>query len=210
MNGKRKKTAKPDDGAPEKKLNRWERESPNPEVREGSMSFMLDDQGNVYPIPAEYHLKAIEQVNATGGEGDFLTRLGQVRQANRQMDKRAGEAMTVLLLWAQLAGIIEYYDKLTPDDQRDLLNMFDDDVEAGIKRAKFEKRRYDTIDQAYLWIESKMIRFRKGRGVPNDKHLSQKLAKEFWEKYGDLKRWRKYVERHGGNERALQRGVLRR
>jgi hypothetical protein len=149
-------------------------------------------------------------VKATGSEGGFLTRLGQVRQANRQMDKRAGEAMAVLLLWARSAGIIEYYDKLAPDDQRDLLNMFDDDVEAGIKRAKFEKRRYDTIDQAYLWIESKMIRFRKKHGIPNNESLSEKLSREFYAPIRQFKRWRKYVERHGGNEKALQRGILRR
>jgi hypothetical protein len=192
------------------KRKQWEQEALNSSVKEGSISFMLDEQGNVYPISAEDHVKAIERVKAAGDETKFLTKLGQVRRANKHLDKRAADAMNHLLLWAKATGQCEYYEKLSPDDQWELLEVFSNNVSAGIKRAKFEKRRYDTIDQAYLWVESKMIRFRKKHGIPNNESLSEKLSKEFYAPIRRFKRWRKYVEQHDNNEKALQRGILRR
>ncbi len=207
MNQKSKKPAKRE-GA-KKRLNRWEREALNPEVREVSMDIALDEQGNVYPVPLADGLREREQVKTEGREAEFLNRLGRARRANRQFDKGAAEAMSHLLAWAIMTGQCVYGEQLTPDDQIQLLNIFDEDVEAGIKRVKFEKRRYDTTDQAYLWIKPKMIRFRKKHGIPNDKRFTQKLSKEFWMPIKRLKRWQRLVKQHGGNEEALRRGVNR-
>jgi hypothetical protein len=140
----------------------------------------------------------------------YMTEAKVIRSKNRRLlGKRAMDAMSMLFAWAIKTGCCDYGDLLSPDDQRDMLEWFYDEALGGIRQGEFKKKRYDTTDKAYLWIESKMVRFHKKHGIPNDQRLSPKLYREFWTPIKKTKRWQRLVKQHGGNDDALRRAVNR-
>lgn len=176
---------------------KWKRDLLNPpELKTTFISLAFDGMGNIY-------LQSLEQRDANSekyqayGQADWDNVIA-LRRANRNLlDKYSLRAMTTLFQWGKDLGLLQEGDCLSPDDQRDLLDDFIDAADVAIKRKKFEKRKYDTANEAYKHVRPKMVVYRAKQGLPIDAPLSKKQSKELWGQIRKTKRWADLAKKHG-------------
>lgn len=191
-----------------KQLAKWESELLNPALSLTSVVMTFDEQSNVCVIPFDHYKQQLQALNEKGEQAkrEYLNKAKEQRRKQRDVfgNKKAMSALTHLFVWAVNAGEVDYYEAIPPNEQRNLLDWFYSDAQAGIKRAEARKKRYDLINNAYSIAQNTLLSFRKRNGIPNEKRLSDAQAKEVWEQIKKFKRWKNLVNQSIKHRNPIQ------
>jgi len=183
----------------DKKLKRWQRQALNPEIKRTDVILMCDEQGDIWAVPLRQFQQDVEQLKAGGSKAvdEYLQKAAIVRRKNKLLlHKRASEAISCLFAWAVATKWCDYNEPLSPDDQREMLNVFYAEAAEGIKRAEFRRAESDVVTKAYIFAKPLLLRFRKILKIPNERPLNDKEGREIWAKIAAKPRWAALVEKH--------------
>lgn len=196
-------------------LKQWQKQALDPITKFVNVVWLIDEQGHMTVVTPEQFKQEVSQLEAQGDGAvkDYLQKIKAVRAKNRRIvrNKRAADAITMLFAWAIATEWCDYNESLSPEEQREMLETFCDEALQGIKQTRIRKARYVIITKAYDFAKPYLIRFRKKRGIPNNKPLSEEQGKEVWREIASKQGWKRLVKqkekKSGKNERESHRAL---